>query len=242
MRIVLNEWDRVRLLMTLMMIGLIAPSITACGRIIVPGFTLQNVTWRSQEFRAGAGQVDITPPPGYPTGGHGPSGNIARGYWTRLYARAFVFIDPNGQTLVLVSCDLFAIPAGLTAAVARAIGTEWDRKGIRISPDSIIIAATHTHQGPGNFLSAPAYNEYGSKYPGVSKSLFWFLVEGVRGAIDIAIEDARGHSQAQLYLRTGRVTERFLLNRSPNTFLANWNSQTLMDRLNPPGDPITADC
>src|SRR5690348_14628961 len=69
-------------------------------------------------FLAGAAKVDITPPPGYPMGGHSIGGRVARGYWTRLYARAFYFQDAAGHRLVLVSCDLFAIPAGLHAMLA----------------------------------------------------------------------------------------------------------------------------
>ncbi|HEX7251882.1 MAG TPA: hypothetical protein VF376_03300, partial [Thermoanaerobaculia bacterium] len=39
-----------------------------------------------KSFIAGVGIADITPSPGFPTGGHGPAGNLARGHWLRLHA------------------------------------------------------------------------------------------------------------------------------------------------------------
>src|SRR5437660_209323 len=78
----------------------------------------QTVAQTPRTFRARVKQVDITPPPGFPTGGHGPAGDIARGYWNRLHARAFYFdLGAGSSKLVLVSCDLFAMPLGLHRAV-----------------------------------------------------------------------------------------------------------------------------
>ena len=85
---------------------------------------------------AGVGKVDITPPPGYPMGGHSIGGQMARGYWTRLYARAFYFQSAGGHRLALISCDLFAIPACLHAEVVHDLG---------LPPEELILAATHTH-------------------------------------------------------------------------------------------------
>ena len=53
-------------------------------------------------YSVGAGKAEITAPPGFATGGHGPAGSVARGSWSRNWARAFVFKDPNGSTVVLV--------------------------------------------------------------------------------------------------------------------------------------------
>ena len=71
----------------------------------------------AQTFLAGAGKAEITPPPGFPTGGHGPAGDLARGSWNRLYARAFYLADRQGHGMILVSCDTFAMPIGLRAKV-----------------------------------------------------------------------------------------------------------------------------
>jgi len=209
--------------------------------IVVEAYTLPARPVTPAHLLAGAGRADITPLPGYPTGGDGPAGNLSRGYWTRLYARAYFFMDRDGHTLVLVSCDLFAIPGGLTAMAARNVATKWSAEGIAIPPEAIVIAATHTHQGPGNYLSSRTYNGYASKYGGFSLELFNFLVKGVTDAIDRAIADAwdhRGEDEPALSIRTGRVTAPIQLNRSPRTFLLNWNSRTIMDGLHPNSEPL----
>jgi hypothetical protein len=97
--------------------------------------------------RAGVARRDITPPPGFPTGGHGPAGDVARGRWMPLFARAFFFQDEAGHTLTLVSAELFAIPGGLHAKVARLVADSLYSRGLRVGfgPDAFILVATHMH-------------------------------------------------------------------------------------------------
>lgn len=210
--------------------------------IVVPSFSPPSLNqWRHGPLVAGVGRADITPPPGFPTGGDGPAGNLARGYWTRLYARAFFFADSERRTAVLVSVDTFAIPGGLTAMVAHDIVTKWAERGVRITPDAIMIAATHTHQGPGNYLTAGAYNQFGSKFGGFSRPLFDFLVRQITLAIDQAINDALAFgSEAEVLVRRTRAGD-LQLNRAPSTFLLNPMAQELMNALHPPPtdcDPV----
>jgi Neutral/alkaline non-lysosomal ceramidase, N-terminal len=158
---------------------------------------------------------------------------MARGYSSRLFARAFFFADSTGSTLILVSCDFFAVPGGLTAMVSRRIGEKWSDRGVLIPPEAIIIAATHTHQGPGNYLTSASYNQYGSKYPGFDKRLLGFLADRIAEAIDSAISDGVTRGPVRLSIRHGDVSAGLLMNRSPATFLSNWNAQRIMDALNP---------
>jgi neutral ceramidase len=203
--------------------------------LVVRGYTLDEKDWKPGHLVAGAGKADLTPPPGFPTGGDGPAGALARGYWTRLHARAFFFADASGRTTVLVTVEAFAIPGGLTAMVAREVGTKWNARGIVVRPDSILISATHTHQGPGNYLTAGAYNQFGSRYGGFSRPLFDFFVRQITAAIDMAINDALAHEKdvVQLFPRMTRA-EGFQLNRSPSTFLLNTSSQKLMNDFHEP--------
>src|SRR5712692_1406602 len=113
-------------------------------------------------FVAGVGESDLTPPPGLPMGGHSIAGWVARGHWTRLHARAFFFRDGQGHTAALVSCELFAIPAGLRAKVAERAAA----RGVPVAPEGLILAATHTHHGPGNYMSSKLYNSFSSLWPG----------------------------------------------------------------------------
>jgi neutral ceramidase len=128
-------------------------------------------------FSAGAAQEDITPTPGFPMGGHSIAGKISRGYWTRLFARAIYLEDAAGQPLVLVSCDLWSVPAGLGDRVAELIAEKQELR--HIGREQIALAATHTHQSPGNFSSSKAYNGLASPRPGFDPDLFEFLAQRI---------------------------------------------------------------
>jgi len=174
-------------------------------------------------FRVGVGKADITPPPGYPTGGHGPAGTLARGHWGRLEARTFFFQDAEGQRLVLVSVDTFAIPSGLRLEVARRAG---------LPPDAVLVAATHTHHGPGNYLTCATYNQFGSAYSGFSHDLFEFLAARIAKAVLTAEASLR---PAMLRVHTGNAAtdyaQSFLRNRSPGVFSLNLDREDLLNAL-----------
>ncbi len=209
-------------------------------------------TARAQpRFSAGAAAQDITPPPGYPTGGHGPAGGVARGYWMRLQAKAFFFEDRSGRAIALVSADLFAIPAGLHAKVARLAAEELSRTGLAIAlpPEALILAATHTHQGPGNFMTARIYNQFGSSYSGFAPELLDFLARQIARAVVDAARDARAHLEpVELSVHVQRGNYALVRNRSPRTFTLNRNRDELLATLNAgvaprecrplPGEPL----
>lgn len=207
--------------------------------IVVREYRVTNWPSGTGSTLAGAAKVDITPPAGFPTGGHGPAGAMARGYASRLYARAFFFADPAGSPLILVSCDFFAVPGGLTAMVSRRVSERWAAQRVSIPPEAINISATHTHQGPGNYLTAVSYNQYGSKYGGFDERLLEFLADRIASAIDSAMIDAFANGPAKLSLRHADVSSGLLLNRSPVTFLSNWNAQRIMDALHDPSAKST---
>jgi neutral ceramidase len=210
-------------------------------------------------FRAGAGKTDITPPPGYPTGGDGPAGAVTRGYWTRLSARAFYFEDARGNRLALVSCDLFALPGGLTQTAARLINTESLRLArdynitlpaeipITLSKSELVVAATHTHQGPGNFLSVGAFNLFGSPYSGFDRDLFDFLADRIAGAVLSAMADAYAAKEpALVQVHTTADCFAFTLDKAPFTrnraslvFGLNGDRDQVTKDLNPSFDPAT---
>ena len=140
-------------------------------------------------FLAGASKVDITPMPGYPMGGYAVAGYISRGVWMRLNARAVCFEDPDGRSLAMVSADLWAMPAGLADRVADLVAR---KHGIRqLGREQIILAATHTHNGPGNFSSSKLYNQMASPEGGFDRDLFNFLAGRIAGAIADAWNDRR---------------------------------------------------
>jgi neutral ceramidase len=154
--------------------------------IDVPSYTVPAAP-SGGAFVAGVGEADLTPPPGIPMGGHSIAAFVARGHWTRLHARAFFFRDAEGRTAALVSCELFAIPAGLRATVAARAAS----RGVPLAPDGLVLAATHTHHGPGNYMSSPLYNGFSSTWPGFHRPLFDFLADRITDAVVRAAEDAR---------------------------------------------------
>ncbi len=174
---------------------------------------------------AGAARVDITPPPGFPMGGSGYIAHFGRGYWTRLYARAFFFRGGNGQSLAFVSCDLGAMAGGLQARVAELLHEQEKRGAARlnITRENLILSATHVHQGPGNFMSFKLYNDVGSPAAGFDRRLFDRLAERIAEAIRKAAQDADGvprTTTTKLLLKEGRVHE-LLRNRAPGPFMLN---------------------
>ena len=226
----------------------------------IPGYKVGNLQ-EKQGAIAGVARIDTTPPPGYPNGGDGPAASVSRGYWTRLHARAFFFQDSDGRRLAMVSCDLFAFPEGLHAKVAQLLNTDWPRlrrigtehglltreKSIPISPDQLILAATHTHQGPGNFLTSKVYNEFGSLYSGFDGKLFDFLAERIAAAIAAAASDAYEHDRDAVTLLTHSSADSFqhagaeapayreqlTRNRMPFVFGLNPDRDVVTEAINP---------
>jgi neutral ceramidase len=185
-------------------------------------------------YIVGAAKADITPPPGFPTGGHGSAGAIARGSWSRLWARAFFIKQKDGPAVVLVSCDFFAEPLGLTAAVWRMLTeqTELVHNG-ELKPEGLVIAATHTHQGPGNYMSSASYNGFGSVQAGFSEELFDFLAHQILAAIQGAAKNAQP-ATLHLYHKEiwgGDYKTPFLVNRSPGVFMLNWDANSVLAAL-----------
>jgi neutral ceramidase len=179
-------------------------------------------------FIVGRARTDITPPPGYPMGGHSIGGKVSRGLWTRLYARAFYFIDVNGHSLALVSCDLFAIPGGLRYQVCRLAA----EGGVPLLPDELILAATHTHHGPGSHMTSELYSGFSGPWPGFDAPLFHFLARQIAAAVIAAFQDAKNSSSCEhtVTLRVGAAPN-IQRNRAINAFFRNPPSecQALID-------------
>jgi neutral ceramidase len=203
---------------------------------------------------AGAHRVDITPPPGFPMGGSGFIAHFGRGYWTRLYARAFFFRGGNGQSLAFVSCDLGTMAAGLQARVAELLHDQEERgePKLNLSRENLILSATHVHQGPGNFMSYKLYNDVGSPAAGFDRKLFEKLAERISEAIRKAArkaDDAAGTTTTVLRLKEGRV-QNLLRNRAPAPFMLNPDRDTVLgdgpayscDPHNPLESPYPREC
>jgi neutral ceramidase len=210
------------LAMTALVVVTISGCATIAGQLPVP-----QPRRPSGAFLAGVARVDITPAPGVPMGGHSKAGRIARGYWTRLFARAFVLEDAVGTTLVLASCDLWSVPAGLVDRVAEILLTRPETH--HIDRDQLVLAATHTHHSPGNFSTSAFYNAWASPSMGFDARLFEFLAQRIAQAI---VNAARARRPATLSHVVSPLNE-VARNRSLPAFLLNAERAELDEGVNP---------
>ena len=179
-------------------------------------------TLKSPHFLAGAAQSEITAMPGYPLGGFGPDGNISLGIWTHLYAHAIYFEDTSGQCLVIASCDLWAMPAGLCGKVAEIVSKTPECS--HIGRDRIILSATHTHFSQGNFMSSRAYNELGSGSGGFDRKLMNCMAARIAETIITAY---RARTNASIEVLTKKIND-LTRNRSFHAFLENSEAQEIL--------------
>ncbi len=106
----------------------------------------------SRRLHAGFGESDITPPIGAHMTGEGLVPSV--GVDDPLMARAFV-AQAGGRTLAIVGLDLVKIPRVLADA---AIAAAARRTGI--SPEAILVCATHNHSSPFIPPGGPKNHEY----------------------------------------------------------------------------------
>jgi neutral ceramidase len=137
-------------------------------------------------LQAGFARADITPPPGVGLAGNGPEGAEARGYRLRLYARVLVLADRGGNRFALVVADLPLSSSLLHRRVA-ALTARTDGIGV----DRLVIAATHTHAGPGHFFEAAGYNDEGSSVAGYDPEMVDSLAARIARAVHAAATSLR---------------------------------------------------
>lgn len=137
-----------------------------CGRSLVLA---------AGEVRAGVAQEVFTLPERVPLAGYSRrKGAPAAGRRDPVGVRALVLEDGD-TTTALVSCDLLTIPEQVSDAVTRRLAS----RGLpQIAP--LLIAATHTHSGPGaygrHFLEELSLGRY-------DPAVFEAIVEAVTQAI-----------------------------------------------------------
>jgi neutral ceramidase len=157
-------------------------------------------------------------------GGYSLAGKFARGYWSRLFARAIYIEDPQGRGLVLVACDLWSISEGLTDRVAELLAAHPDAVARRLGREQIVLGASHTHQSPGNFSTDLYFSTFATPSPGFDRHLFEFLSHRLTEVIVAAI---RARQPARAVLWTQGVAK-VVRNRSLPPFLKNPEAPALL--------------
>ncbi|HMJ76980.1 MAG TPA: neutral/alkaline non-lysosomal ceramidase N-terminal domain-containing protein [Iamia sp.] len=130
---------------------------------------------------AGVAEVDITPPPGLPKAGYSANAHDGAGFRTRLRARV-LHLRAGRVSLAVVACDLLGGSAVVQHLVARAVAGTTD-----VPLAGLMIGATHTHAGPGQFLGTDFYNRFASNRSGFDPAWTSFLVERIAGGVEQAV-------------------------------------------------------
>ncbi len=130
---------------------------------------------------AGVAEVDITPPPGLPKAGYSANAHDGAGFRTRLRARV-LHLRAGRSSLAVVACDLLGGSAVVQHLVADAVAATTD-----VPLAGLMIGATHTHAGPGQFLGTDFYNRFASNRSGFDPAWTAFLVERIAGGVEQAV-------------------------------------------------------
>jgi len=132
----------------------------------------------------GAAEVDITPPPGMPKAGHSRNAEDGTGFRTRLKARV-IHLRQGETSLALIGCDLLAGSALVQHVLAREIAdTDVPLSGL-------LMTATHTHAGPGQYSGSEFFNKWASNRAGFDPAYTSFLVDQLATAVRQAVAGRR---------------------------------------------------
>jgi neutral ceramidase len=133
---------------------------------------------------AGAAEVDITPPPGMPKAGHSRNARSGNGFRTRLRAHV-LHLRAGTSSITLVQCDLLAGSAIVGQLVADAVAD------LDVPLSGLLIGATHTHAGPGQFHGNALMNRFSSNRAGFDPAFTGWLVDRIAGAVRTAVTTRR---------------------------------------------------
>jgi len=128
----------------------------------------------SRKCRVGVAQADITPPLGSNLGGyfHARIAKEARG---KLYTRTMV-IENGGKRIAVIANDLLYITDEISIKAREKISSSCG-----LSPEEIMITATHTHTGPALLTIPGLPYDHDPAYVG---ELIEKIVQGAREACD----------------------------------------------------------
>ncbi|GAB2879591.1 neutral/alkaline ceramidase [Streptomyces mayteni] len=144
--------------------------------------------------------------------GYGRTDQQAQGLHSRPRARAFVVVDrAGGQRVALVVAELAMIFDSVHQEVLRRLGR---RHGELYTARNVLLAATHSHAGPGGHSHHALYN---LTTLGFHPATFAAVVDGIVAAVDLAHQDL---APSRLVLGHGELRGASV-NRSRTAFARN---------------------
>lgn len=127
-------------------------------------------------FWAGSAVEEITPEPGSPMSGYGDRGNKpSEGVHDKLHCRC-LFLQGGNKRIALVSADMLVFTLEMRKAILDRIQD--------LDVDLVLLAATHTHSGPGGYKKGWAVEKFlmGSYSQTVFDNLSTRVAETIRKA------------------------------------------------------------
>ena len=187
---------------------------------------LASAAW-ADPYLVGRGMADITGEAAeVGMMGYASTSQVTAGIHMRQRARAFIVADQaSGKRTVFVNNDLGMLFQGVQQAVIKALKAKY---GNQYGADNVILAATHTHGGPGGFSHYALYN---LTTLGYNKRTYDAIVSGIVLAIDKAHRDLKPGS---VQLGKGELTD---ANNNRSLAAYERNPQSERERWGRPIDP-----
>lgn len=151
----------------------------------------------TSSFKSGFAMSDMTPPVPFPLAGYiTKEERMCSGVRDPLTARALVLED--GKTRVaLVSVDLVVVPRSLQESVNHTLL----QQGVML--DGCVLAATHTHSGPGGYWDVPSAEPFMGRF---RQEIFDRLTESIAEAVKQAACDLKPTNVSWGAVRTSEGT------------------------------------
>jgi neutral ceramidase len=129
----------------------------------------------SGPLSAGAAALPLPTPPGIPIGGYPRLRYASEGVEDEPMARAIVLAEP-GFSVALASVDVLLVPASLRRKIEARVAD--------LRFDAVLVAATHTHSGPGGFWDDALGSRFGTGpyEPSLEDGLAGRVADAIRAA------------------------------------------------------------
>jgi neutral ceramidase len=163
-------------------------------------------------WKAGAAAIDITPDGPVWMAGYASRNKPSEGVAQRLYAKALAIDDNANGRIVIVTLDLIGVPRQLRDGVERRARQQYG-----LSPESILLNASHTHSGPAPSsvgVDDPVYAKVADSYQRVLEEKIVQVIGQAlsrRGPADLQFTRARAGFAMNRRLRVGHE-----IRNSPN--------------------------